>query len=82
MRENPDGFPCAQAAMRMGLTDCIASAASPQSLLPFRYTDRIVLRVCRRYDESQLMGTKSWPGGTPANPATLVLKVQVDYQRK
>jgi hypothetical protein len=28
MRENPDGFPCAQAAMRMGLTDCIARALS------------------------------------------------------
>jgi thiol-disulfide isomerase/thioredoxin len=43
MRENPDGFPCAQAALRMGPTDCIASAASPQSLLPFRYIDGFVL---------------------------------------
>jgi hypothetical protein len=27
-------------------------------------------------------GNKVMAGGTPANPATLVLKVQVDYQRK
>jgi hypothetical protein len=32
-------FPARKAAMRMGLTDRIASAASPQSLLPFRYID-------------------------------------------
>jgi hypothetical protein len=32
-------LPARKAAMRMGLTDCIARAAAPQALLPFRYID-------------------------------------------
>jgi hypothetical protein len=32
-------FPARRAAMRMGRTDCIARAALPQGLLPFRYVD-------------------------------------------
>src|SRR5258708_32981201 len=32
-------LPARKAAMRMGLTDCIARSASPTGLLPFRYAD-------------------------------------------
>jgi hypothetical protein len=39
MRENPDRFPCAQAAMRMELIDFIVRAAARQALLPFRCID-------------------------------------------
>jgi hypothetical protein len=33
--KEPDGSFCAQAAMRMGLTDCIARSAAPTGLLIF-----------------------------------------------
>jgi hypothetical protein len=32
-------LPARKAAMRMGPSDCIARAAAPQALLPFRYID-------------------------------------------
>jgi hypothetical protein len=35
--------PARKAALRIGLTECIARAALPQALLSFRYIDGIVL---------------------------------------
>jgi hypothetical protein len=37
-------LPARIAAMRMGFTDCIARAALPQGLLPFRYSVGTYLR--------------------------------------
>jgi len=59
-----------KAALRMGLTECIARAASPQALLSFRYIDGIFLEDNSwphlAVDENKVMA-----GETPTNPAAL-----------
>jgi ribosomal protein S12 methylthiotransferase accessory factor YcaO len=73
MRKNQSVLSARKAALRMGLTECIERAASPQALLSFRLLDRInyglVLHATIGRMEDKVMA-----GGTPANPASLDLR--------
>src|SRR5438309_2204848 len=74
MRGDPDGPPCAQAALRMGLTQCIggrcarACSSSGISIGLINQSENAPGDVWRGLD-------KVMAGGTPANPAALVLTV-------
>jgi hypothetical protein len=59
-----------KAALRMGLAECIARAASPQALLSFRYKDGLDLESLSS-PRLGVVGDKVMAGGTPANPAAL-----------
>ena len=61
-----------KAALRMGLTECIARAASPQALLSFRYIDGLCFRRSSSQPRLGVAGDKVMAGGTPANPAAIV----------
>ena len=58
-----------KAALRMGLTECIERAASPQALLSFRLLDRIIYGL-ELHATIETRKNKVMAGGTPATPAT------------